>query len=262
MQLPPRESAAEPQNFRRLTALGNAPRGAGRNAGLIALVEPLTGSPGRAARRLGVPPGAVALDDYGWAVNEYAYALARPGHAAEADRAFAELVDMGVDRVPALVGMIINRSELLLADSRYEAALNALNPAEPIDRTASTYGQMWVWRIRVCALHAPGREGEAADPLARLEAAKAENWRAYTAALLCLDRPDAVEAALLARLADGNARASALEEVQAKRLPPQLPVEAAIHAGLAAVVARPTVATAIERWGRLLPPALRRTSTD
>jgi len=257
-----RESAAEPQNFRRLTALGAALRGAGRRAELIALVEPLTGSPDRAAARLGLAPGAVALDDYGWAVNEYAYAFAHSGRAPEADRVFADLVDMGMERAPQLVGMIINRAELLLAAGRFDNALNALAAAEPLDRTASVYGQMWAWRIRVCALHALGRDAQAADPLARMAAAKADNWSAYTAAMLCLDRPDAVETALLACLADERFRAEALAEVQDTQTPARLPFEAVLHARLAAVVARPTVATAIERWGRLLPPALRRTSTD
>ena len=156
----------------------------------------------------------------------------------------------------------MNWALLLLGEGHYGASLDALAAIQSGKWTVPSDARAWAQRISVCSLHALGRDAEMADVLAPMEVTKAENWVSYMGAMLCLDRPDAVEVALLARLADARLRLEALVEVQDVREAARRPFNAAMRARLAAIIARPTVATAIERWGRLLPPALRRTSTD
>ena len=256
------EFAVEPRNVRRIIGLEIALRDAGRFAEIVTLLEPLTDSPESVALHLGLTNGAVSLGDAVWIVNDYAFSLARLDRADEADRLFAKLIALNSSGERGPQGLIVRWAQLLLGEGRYSASLDALAALDSGDWTVPSDARAWAQRISVCSLHALGRDAEMADVLAPLEVTKAENWVSYMGAMLCLDRPDAVEVALLARLADARLRSEALVEVQDVREAARRHFNAVLHARLSAVLARPAVAAAIQRWGRLLPPALRRTSTD
>lgn len=194
--------------------------------------------------------GAEAL----WVVNEAAFALAALGRSDEAVAAMAKLLTLDVDQHPDLINMMINHGALLNSVGRYrEAAAYGAGLAANATRHASEYGQMWMWESAACGHAMAGDPAAAAPWLAKLEAGSANNRAAHVRALLCLDRLDAAETVMIARL-EGDQPESVLLALQDYR--PGRP-ETSVLAKLLrerydAVKARPAVKAAIDRVGRVI----------
>ncbi|MEA3054154.1 MAG: hypothetical protein QOG72_3057 [Sphingomonadales bacterium] len=193
-----------------------------------------------------------------WLVNEAAYALRALGRGEEAVAAMEKIITLDMDVHPYLISMAINQGEILNSAKRHaEAARYAENLYATAKDAASVYGHMWMWSIAACAYARAGEPARAAPWLKRLEASSDENQPAHMRALLCNGDLDAAERLLLKRL-DGEDSDSLLVQLQDYGLDDG-GRDSAIDRQMAAVKARPAVAAAIARRGRILRLPLSRT---
>ncbi len=253
------DHAQNPLDLKRLTLASAALRNAGRPSEAIALVQPFAGGLARAQAALGGKRD-IAPRDYMWAINDLAWAFMQKGQIDEADQQYADLFKLDIVKVPDLINIVINRAMLLLQADQPERALQAIEESRRgREGVANATGAVFIAEVRVCALHALGRDAETAKPLETLIAGRDDNWDAYTQTMLCLDRLDDAEAAVLARLADPRQRAGMLTELQPVRHETPLKQEARQRARIARIAMRPGVAASLTRFGRILPVALRPT---
>lgn len=163
-----------------------------------------------------------------------------------------------MDKHPYLISMAINHGEILNSAKRHaEAARYAEGLFATGKAGASDYGQMWMWSIAACAHSRSGQPAQAAPWLQRLSGSSDRNQAAHMRALLCAGDLDGAEALLLKRLEaeDGD---GVLVQLQDYSLDdggrdPELDRQMAL------VRARPAVAAAIARRGRILKLPLSRT---
>ncbi len=236
---------AKPDDPRVISYLTNLLRSIGRAEDAAAIAAPAT-TDMQHVRRMG--------RDAFWAVNARAFALAEAGRVDEADALMASLLTLGVKEHPDLVSIAINRAATLLHYGRTKQALEAVDRAEAYG-AANGYGNMWIVQVRTCALRALDRTAEADAVLAKLIDGRKSNAAAHIRALLCHDRLDDAERAVLDRLADPDERADMLAVLQDYRTNEEPTYGAALDAKLRAVRDRPSVRSAIERVGRIIPIA-------
>ena len=196
----------------------------------------------------------VVGNDAFWFFNEYAVDLHALGRNDEALAAMDAVLALGVENYPDLVSQAINRSEMILGNGRYQEALDGLNiiEAQHMGRL-STYGKMWVWADKACALRALGK-GELADAMdAKLAVDPATNWSASTAAAACRKDTPAIVEMVLKRLRSEDTRPGALGlfitfEMPEGRTPFELGRLKAMHDALAL----PEVQTELAKYGRAI----------
>lgn len=235
-------AAAAPDDFELATSHVRALRGAGDPAAAIAAGRRLAGDGGRIEA-----DGDKAF----WFVNEYAYALADAGRADEAFAAMDGIVGLGLETYPGLVSQMINYAEMLVAAGRHERALTVLAKVEENGAQASTFGKMWIWATRACALRELGRGSEAEALDKRLADQAATNGGAVTMAAACRGDSAAIETQLIARLADPSTRTAALATfADYTRRNPETPFTAKMRATMQAARARPAVKAKADSLGR------------
>ncbi|HXI88087.1 MAG TPA: hypothetical protein VNH64_11545 [Parvularculaceae bacterium] len=185
-----------------------------------------------------------------WLYNEYADALYDVGKDDEARAAFSKAATFDENGAPN-VSQTINFAEMLFGEGRFDEAQSTI--AKLDRRFASPYGKMWASAARVC-IKAFKRTLKAGDAdLAFVKANAAENGAAFAKAMLCIDDEDAVAAQLIQRLEDPFRRAAALRPLQNTIDPPHsLPIDIELNRRAEAVAARPEVAAAIDKAGRIL----------
>lgn len=234
----------DPKNLVSLRAYMTALRAVGRAGEAAALAAPFTADLAAVAK---------AGEDGFWLVNTQAYALAESGRLDDADRLFGELLTLKLADHPELVSMAINRGGMLLDFGRPAEALAAATAVNAEgEKAMSDYGRMWNWQTETCALQALGRADDARVVLARIEGLKSTNPAAYTRALLCHDRLDAVEKVVLERLGDAEKRGAMLVALQDFRASAATTAGDAMRDKLLSLRARPAVRKAIDAAGRIL----------
>jgi transglutaminase-like putative cysteine protease/tetratricopeptide (TPR) repeat protein len=189
-----------------------------------------------------------------WLVNEYAGNLHALGRVDEAIAALDGVVALGIDRYPELASIAINRAETVHAAGRYQAALDSYAEieAQHFDKLNS-YGKMWVWAGKACALTALGRDDEAKAMQAKLASKPEDNWNAATAAAACRSDIKAIADMLVIRLRDSDARPGALGLfIQFGAPEARTPVENAMRDAVAKARAMPQVQAEFAKYGRAI----------
>jgi hypothetical protein len=246
-------AAEEPRSLEPVLYELGALRQAGRAAEAVAL--------GRTVRPRLVDAVAPAYDDiplYEDAIlNALAFALVDLGEMSEAHGALRQAE--GDDR-PLMGGRVraasgsptqaINAAVLLLWDGRFREAARRVSGIRREQLTDA--GLRSLLAVRACAAAQLGNEAEVAARLAELETDREANLEALHLALLCADRQDALAALTIWRLETEQHRLPALRTLQVYAPPPRTPsFKATLDARLAALRARPDVAAAAERVGRI-----------
>ena len=161
---------------------------------------------------------AAADEDYGWAINEHAFALHSWGRKDEADRRFAALVDARADE-GWVVSMAINRVELLVRDRNYAAADRLMAVTETHAATkGSGYARQLVRRLKLCTLIGLGRKAEAEAVLIELARHADDAPTASVEGYLCAGRTAEAKALVLKLLADPDRAPGALSSLQRGRM--------------------------------------------
>jgi transglutaminase-like putative cysteine protease/tetratricopeptide (TPR) repeat protein len=193
-------------------------------------------------------------NDAFWFINEYAGALHDAGRPADAIRAFDSLLAFGLDNYPMLVSQAINRTEALISDDRPAEALTALNELdEKYMKYASSYGKMWVWAGKVCALNALGRSAEAIPYMTKLDAQLKDNMSAVMKAGACVGDIDKVEQIMLSRLDSADDRTGALLSfVQFTGAEAQSRFDAKVRDVITKARNRPAVQAKFRSYGRAI----------
>jgi len=192
-----------------------------------------------------------------WLVNEAAFALNTLGRSDEAVALMEKLIALDIGKHPYLINMAINHGDLLIAAgrhadaARYSEALFATGKAG-----ASPYGQMWMWANAACSHAHAGWPDQAAPWVDRLNAGSDDNPSAHLEALLCLGDLDSAEPLMLKRL-DSDDADELLVDLQDYTLGGR-GIDPSLAARMASLRARPAVAAAIARRGRLLKLPLSR----
>lgn len=193
-----------------------------------------------------------------WLVNELAYASYETGQPEKGRallREAAALKELGQSNV----SQVINRGVVLVFEGRPEEARAAMDALDA--KSASDFGQYWAHTVEACAAAQLGETAALNAALAALRADLKVNPGATMTGLLCADALDEAAALYLSRLADEDDRGGALEAAQnsADANPMKLRYLGLLQKRFEAVIARPEVADAIDRHGRVLDIPLRET---
>jgi tetratricopeptide (TPR) repeat protein len=192
-------------------------------------------------------------------VEGQALALAALGRFDEADERYKRLLALGIEAHPDLIGVAVNRGHVLLHAGRPQEALKAVARVDALgDRATSRYGKMWNWSAKSCALAELGRKAEADAASKLVQDNRSENPPAYLLTMLCNDRLNDAEQAVLERLADPEQREAMLRALQNYEVAGDTGFVARMFDRLAIVRDRSSVRKAIDKVGRIIPVAGRR----
>lgn len=197
---------ADPESGERLSDLGYALLQAGEIRRLIGLTK-----------RFNTKEADYStLEERGaWVVNYMAIALMADGRAEEGLAALGRLAALDPVQHPWVVNYVINYGTALAEDGQHEAALKALDQAQPIaEKYGSAYARALVAGERACSLHKLGRSSEAAQHLAVLEQLRPDAPSAVIGYAMCAGRDDLAIAWALAALANDGSRPAAISELQ------------------------------------------------
>jgi len=151
-------------------------------------------------------------DEYAtWLLNEWAYILYALGRIDEADAIMERSMELAEGR-SLNVSQTINYGALLISQARYQEGLDTLDLME--DRSASSYGDMWVWSGRVCGNHHLGNLAVRDTYLSRMSDGWDDNPAAYQRALICTNMTDEAAALMIRRLEHPSHRDGALQALQ------------------------------------------------
>lgn len=214
-----------------------------------------------AGKQLGSTSALVARagDRAVWALNAYGYALADAGRPDEAVSQFDALASLGDKAMPENIGPVINRLLVLAAIGRDEDVLSRAPQTEALAaKYASDFGRQYIRQAKVCALSHLARDIDARAELAQMNRNPDTNRPALLAALLCLEGITDAEPVFLAMLDDPDLRGDALISIQPSSVGGfETRRDDRMRRALAALAARPAVATRIAKVGRILPVDLR-----
>lgn len=239
-----REQVAErPESMEASIWLINALRALGRTDDAVAEAE-------RALARDEASNGAHYADRderLNWLLNAYADALFEANRPADANGALERAIAHGEDDEPN-VSQSLALALALSDEGRAAEALAELGHVED----PSSYKQLWIEAIRVCAdqqLDDFRRRGPA---LAKLES-DGEWSAARVRALLCIGDLDTAAGVLIARLQDPAEREDALRVLQryANRPEPALPQRVLIRERQRELARRPDVSAVVAELGRI-----------
>lgn len=156
------------------------------------------------------------LEEQGaWVVNYMTYALMADGRAEEGLAALKRLAALDPAQHPWVVNYVINYGTALAKDGQHEAALKAMDRAQPVaEKYGSAYARALVAGERTCSLHKLGRSSEAAQHLAVLGQLRPDAPSAVIAYAMCAERDDLAIAWALDALANESSRPAAISELQ------------------------------------------------
>jgi hypothetical protein len=246
------QAAANPRSLGPVLLQMSALRQAGR-AGEAAEM-------GRAARRQ-LTRARQQYDDVPAFADPLANVLAQAlSDAGAVDRAHDVLREAEGDDPRLMAGRL--RSSSANPNQALNAAVLLLWDAQPAEarrrvagigrRELTPAGWLQLLAIRACAAAQLGDAEEVAARLAELERGRSTSVEALHMALMCADRLDAAAALTIERLGIENERLPALRMLQIYAAPAHTPpFKATLDIRLAALRARPDVAAAVERVGRV-----------
>ncbi len=197
---------AEPESGERLSDLGYALLQAGEIRKLIDLTAQFNTKEADYS----------TLDERGaWVVNYMAIALMADGRTEEGLAALGRLAALDPAQHPWVVNYVINYGTALAEDGQHEAALRALDRAQPVaEEHGSAYARALVAGERACSLHELGRTSEVAQYLSILEQLRPDAPSAVIGYAMCAGRDDLAIAWALAALANDRSRPAAISELQ------------------------------------------------
>lgn len=193
-----------------------------------------------------------ALDeDLAWVVNEHALALHRAGKKGEAERRYSELIAANSSKT-WVVGMVINRLELLVEDGNSHVADGLLANAEAVAATfGNPYARQLVRRLKLCNAVALNRKDAVPALTADLRSHAADSEAATIEGLLCAGDLEGAETIALKQFADPEKVSSVLARLQKKPLSRDDPSVWTAH--WAKLRTRPAIDAAFAKAGRDLP---------
>jgi len=183
-----------------------------------------------------------------WVYDTRSRVLAAMGRSDEAVAALEKGRDVGLDLGGDVVSQRINLGDRLVAVGRPKDALQQVND---IDRKqAAPYGIMSAYEVRACAYAELGDAAGLKDAMAYMTAHADDGQAPLQSAQLCAGDLDALAKQLIARLDDPEERNQALAAVQTYLTPPgQTAWEKSMADRFKALLARPDVKTAIDKYG-------------
>lgn len=242
---------AKPDDLKLILARGQYMRSVGREGDALALMLRHT------TDMVTVEKGGA---DAFWVVNEAVFALRALGRTDEAVALMKRLIALDLGTNPDLINMAINSSAIMNRSGYHRAAATY---AEGLFRDhadkASKYGQMWMWEGAACGHAMDGNMAAAKPWLARLRADPDANRAALMRGLLCANDLDGAAAQFIERLAGDDAADMLVAAQDYTIVNANVPTLHLLDQRLQQVVARPAVAAAIARKGRILKLPLSRT---
>ena len=185
-------------------------------------------------------------DQSGWLLNARGTALEALGRDAEAGEALRLAAAPGPDGRPD-VGAAINHGFLRCRLGQPKEALQAIQGLGNL----SPYGRMQLEMVRLIASDQLGDAAAVAKARGWLEAHRADSPTAWQRSLVVLGALDAAAAVYLERLEDPFLRSDALLYAQELDRWPGTPTTTRWRVAKAALLARPEVAAALARKGRV-----------
>jgi tetratricopeptide (TPR) repeat protein len=242
---------ARPDDLKLILARAQFLRSVGREGDALVLLLP------RTTDMVAVEKGG---SDAFWIVNEAAFALQALGRPDEAVALMQRLIALDLGKYPDLINMAINLAEIMnRAGHHHVAATYVEGLFRDHADTANKYGLMWMWEGAACG-HAMGGNLVAARPwLDRLRADPDANRAALMRGLLCANDLDGAAAQFIERLAGDDAGNMLVAAQDYTIVNLNVPTLRLLDQRLQQVVARPAVAAAIARKGRILKLPLSRT---
>ncbi|WP_420146439.1 hypothetical protein [Sphingobium sp.] len=138
-------------------------------------------------------------------------ALSDAGRKDDAIAQMDSLIALGVDQYPDLVSQVTNRAAMFNgADMPDRALAAAIEADEKYSSHASTYGEMWIWAGKSCALRELNRVDEAKMVELKISENTEENKAAATMAAACRGDQALIEKLLVERLDKADDREGAL----------------------------------------------------
>ncbi|HEY5713382.1 MAG TPA: tetratricopeptide repeat protein [Allosphingosinicella sp.] len=187
-----------------------------------------------------------------WLVNDAAYVLLSLGRNDEAVALMRQLVALNLETYPDLIGPRINFAEILGRSGHPGEVLDYVASMEvQLSRGANEYGRMEAASAATCALSDLGRAGEATAWIERMRAQEGENWKALLHAYFCLNDLDSAETLLLRKLGGADPEGAIVMLQDYGPDGPGVPVNP-LHSRFDTVRARPAVAAALARVGRVI----------
>lgn len=188
-----------------------------------------------------------------WVVNYMANALMADGRADEGLAALGKLAALDPAKYPWVVNYVINYGVALAGDGQHEAALKALDRAQPVaEKYGSPYARALVTGQRACSLYKLGRSSEAAQHLAVLEQMRPDAPSAVIGYAMCAGRDDLAIAWSLAALANDVSAGATINELQPAYMSNSPQVTTAQEPYLL-LAKSPELAAAFERVARVVP---------
>ena len=245
-----RALAAKPDDRKQILLRAQFLRSAGREAEALALLLP------HSADMAAVAKGGA---DSFWLVNEASYALRALGRGDEAMALMKRLLALGLDKHPDLINMAINSTLMMNRVGQYrDGAAYAEELFRKHADKASPFGHMWMWEAAACGHALSGNLAAAKPWMARLRAAPDANRAALMRGLLCTNDLDGAATQFIERLNGDNPGAMMTSAQDYSIINDKVPESQILDQRLRQVVARPAVAAAIARKGRILKLPLSR----
>ncbi len=200
------------------------------------------------------------IDDVGeqmpWLLNDMASVAEALGEFDLAIELMSQAAGLSEYNSPN-VSQRVNLAFMLAMDGQQERALSEIATID-LEQT-STYGKAVILAARICANHFSDQTSQIEEDLSALQDSGMIVSALYQYAFACLDDRERGAALLIERLEHPAARTSALASLQSYldvEGEYKGPYHALLNAHDDALLARPDVAAALERAGRLIEPGV------
>lgn len=193
----------------------------------------------------------------GWAVDEHANVLVEMGRFDEADRRWASMMVLDIDRNPWLIGMILNRAAARVRQHNWDAAGPLVDAAgSKYLKYASPYARQMIRWMQVCVAQGRSQTGARDAKIVELLANTADSRKITINALLCAGRTDQAAAMLVAWLKSGEDIDDAIGGLQPAGTWRVRGPDVEDNAEWRKLLLRPEVRVAFDKVGRELPEKL------
>lgn len=197
----------------------------------------------------------------GWLIDTHAGVLRAMGRFDDAEKRYAAMRVLDIQKSPWLISMVINRLNALVSNGRWAEAAALYDEAGRFSEShGSPYARQLVRRLKLCTVHARDPQADLKPLIEDLIAHEKDAGGATAEGLMCVGRMDAAEATLLRQLGDPDRSESVLDSLQPADVVAN-PVPEIWDKGWAELRARPAVQAAFAKVGRVLPQAFRPAET-
>ncbi|MEP3890368.1 MAG: DUF3857 domain-containing protein [Hellea sp.] len=195
---------------------------------------------------------AVGMDAY-WHVAGYASIFSGLGQSEKADEILEALLKDRLKDNPELIGIAINRVDLLVWNGHFQKAIKLVESYEADeDFQTNDYGWVSLHQSRACAMFEEGEKKKALEYYAeKTKDISSENLPAHFLAMVCMDEFDEAATVLKERLESELHRETTLPvfSTMNDRKNPN-PYQVKFMKKIKAVAARPDVMEVFEKYGR------------